>query len=158
MWGELFKIAAGIDLIPVPYRGGSGPVLADLIGGQVQVTFDPVPSSIEYIRVGKLRALAVTSTMRVEQLPDVPTIGEFVRGYDAIGWNGIGVPKKTPPEIIEKLNKEIATALANSNLKARITELGATVAVTSPQEFGALIGKDIEKWGNVIRAANIKLD
>ena len=101
MWGELFKIAAGVDLISVPYRGGSGPALTDLIGGQVDVTFDPIPGSIEFIKAGKLRALGVTSARRVEQLPEVPTIGQFVPGYDAIGWNGIGVPKNTPPEIAE---------------------------------------------------------
>jgi tripartite-type tricarboxylate transporter receptor subunit TctC len=158
MWGELFKMAAGVDLISVPYRGGSSPALTDLIGGQVDVTFDPIPGSIEFIKAGKLRALGVTSAMRVEQLPEVPTIGEFVRGYDAIGWNGIGAPRNTPPEIIEKLNKEIATALADPNLKARIAELGATVVVTSPEEFASLIAKDVEKWGNVIRTANIKPD
>jgi len=158
MWGELFKMAAGVDLISVPYRGGSGPALTDLIGGQVDVTFDPIPSSIEFIKAGKLRALGVTSAMRAEQLPEVPTIGEFVRNYDAIGWNGIGAPKNTPPEIIEKLNKEIGTALADPELKARIAELGATVVVTSPAEFATLVAKDVEKWGNVIRTANIKVD
>jgi tripartite-type tricarboxylate transporter receptor subunit TctC len=155
---ELFKMAAGVDLISVPYRGGSSPALTDLIGGQVDVTFDPIPGSIEFIKAGKLRALGVTSATRVEQLPEVPTIGEFVRGYDAIGWNGIGAPKNTPAEIIEKLNKEIATALADPNLKARIAELGATVVVTSPEEFASLIARDVEKWGNVIRTANIKPD
>jgi len=158
MWGELFKMAAGVDLISVPYRGGSGPLLTDLIGGQVDVTFDPIPSSIEFIKAGKLRALGVTSASRVEQLPGVPSIGEFVGNYDAIGWNGIGVPKNTPPQIIEKLNKEIATALADDKLKARIVELSATVIVTSPTEFAALIDKDVKKWGNVIRTANIKPD
>jgi len=158
MWGELFKMAAGVDLISVPYRGGSLPALTDLIGGQVDVTFDPIPSSIEFIKTGKLRALGVTSAMRAEQLPDVPTIGEFVRNYDAIGWNGIGAPKNTPPEIIERLNKEIGTALADPELKARIAELGATVVVTSPAEFAILVAKDVEKWGNVIRTANIKVD
>jgi tripartite-type tricarboxylate transporter receptor subunit TctC len=158
MWGELFKMAAGVDLISVPYRGGSGPALTDLIGGQVDVTFDPIPSSIEFIKAGKLRALGVTSAMRAEQLPDVPTIGEFVRNYDAIGWIGIGAPKNTPPEIIEKLNKEIGTALADPELKARIAELGATVVVTSPAEFATLVAKDVEKWGNVIRTVNIKVD
>ena len=156
MWGQLFKIAAGVDLISVPYRGGSGPALTDLIGGQVDVTFDPIPGSIEFIKAGKLRALGVTSARRVEQLPEVPTIGQFVPGYDAIGWNGIGVPKNTPPEIIKTLNTEIATALADPKFRARINELGATVAITSPAEFGALIAKDVEKWGNVIRTANIK--
>jgi tripartite-type tricarboxylate transporter receptor subunit TctC len=158
MWGELFKMATGVDLISVPYRGGSGPALSDLLGGQVDVTFDPIPSSIEFIRAGKLRALGVTSAMRVEQLPEVPTIGEFVGHYDAIGWNGIGAPKNTPPEIIEKLNKAIATALADPELKGRIVELGATVVVTSPAEFATLVVKDVEKWGNVIRTANIKAD
>jgi tripartite-type tricarboxylate transporter receptor subunit TctC len=158
MWGELFKMAAGVDLISVPYRGGSGPLLTDLIGGQVDVTFDPIPSSIEFIKAGKLRALGVTSALRVEQLPEVPTIGEFVGDYDAIGWNGIGVPKNTPPEIIEKLNKEIVAALADAKLRARIVELSATVVVTSPAEFATLIDKDVKKWRNVIRTANIKPD
>jgi tripartite-type tricarboxylate transporter receptor subunit TctC len=158
MWGELFKMAAGVDLISVPYRGGSGPALSDLIGGQVDVTFDPIPGSIEFIRSGKLRALGVTSAKRVEQLPEVPTIGEFVRDYDAIGWNGIGAPKKTPPEVIEKLNRAIAAALADPKLKERIAELGATALVTSPAQFAALIAKDVEKWANVIRIANIKAD
>ena len=158
MWGELFKIAAGVELISVPYRGGSGPALSDLIGGQVDVTFDPIPSSIEFIKAGRLRALGVTSSVRVEQLPEVPAIAEYVRGYDAVGWVGIGAPKNTPPEIIEKLNKAIATALADPELKRRIVELGATVVFTSPVEFAALVVKDVEKWGNVIRTANIKPD
>jgi tripartite-type tricarboxylate transporter receptor subunit TctC len=158
MWGELLKMAAGVDLISVPYRGGSGPLLTDLIGGQVDVTFDRIPSSIEFIKAGKLRALGVTSALRVEQLPEVPTIGEFVGDYDAIGWNGIGVPKNTPPEIIEKLNKEIVAALADAKLRARIVELSATVVVTSPAEFATLIDKDVKKWRNVIRTANIKPD
>jgi tripartite-type tricarboxylate transporter receptor subunit TctC len=157
MWGERFKMAAGVDLISVPYTGGSTQSLPDLIGGQVDLTFDPIPSSIEFIRSGKLRALGVTSAMRIEQLPEVPTIGEFLRNYDAIGWNGIGAPKNTPPEIIEKLSKEIATALADPKIKARIAGFGATVVVTSPAEFAGLIDKDVEKWSNVIRTANIKL-
>jgi tripartite-type tricarboxylate transporter receptor subunit TctC len=158
IWGELFKMMAGVDLVPVPYRGGSGPALSDLIGGQVDVTFDPVLSSIEFVKAGKLRALGVTTAKRLEQLPEVSTVGEFVPGYEAVAWNGIGAPKNTPPEIIEKLNKEIARALADPRLKARIAELGASVFVTSPAEFANIIIKDVEKWGNVIRAANIKAD
>jgi tripartite-type tricarboxylate transporter receptor subunit TctC len=149
-------MAAGVDLISVPYRGGSGPALTDLIGGQVQVMFDTLPSSIEFIKAGKLRALAVTSAERVEQLPEVPTIGEFVRGYDAIGWNGIGAPKNTPPEIIEKLNKEIATALADPNLKMRFAELGAAPMSMTPSEFGKFVVDDTEKWGKVVKFAGIK--
>lgn len=156
MWGELFKMAAGVDFISVPYR--SGITLPDLVGGQVDLTFDPVPGSIEFIRSGKLRPLGVTSAMRVEQLPQVPAIGEFLRDYDAIGWNGIGVPRSTPPEIIEKLNRAMAKALADPKLQAQIAELGATAVVTSPAQFAALIAKDVEKWGKVIQAANIKVD
>jgi tripartite-type tricarboxylate transporter receptor subunit TctC len=124
----------------------------------VDVTFDPIPSSIEFIRAGRLHALGVTSAMRIPQLPEVPTIGEFVRDYEAIGWNGIGAPKNTPPEIIAKLNKAVAMALADPEMKRRIVELGATVVVTSPAEFARLVVKDVEKWGNVIRTANIKAD
>jgi tripartite-type tricarboxylate transporter receptor subunit TctC len=116
------------------------------------------PSSIEFIKAGRLQELGVTSAMRVEQLPEVPTIAEFVRDYDAIGWTGIGAPKGTPPEIIAKLNKAVAKALDDREMKRRIVELGATVIVTSPAEFATLVVKDVEKWGNVIRRANIKAD
>jgi tripartite-type tricarboxylate transporter receptor subunit TctC len=158
IWGELFKIMAGVDLTPVPYRGGSGPALADLMGGQVDVTFDPLLSSIEFIKAGKLRALAITSATRSEKLPQVPTVGEFVPGYEAGAWLGIGAPKNTPPEIIDKLNKEINAALADPKMKARLADLGGTALVNSPSDFAHLIAKDAEKWGKVVRTANIRLD
>jgi tripartite-type tricarboxylate transporter receptor subunit TctC len=155
--GEMFRMMAGVDMVPIPYRS-SVPALADLMGGQVQVMFDTLPSSIEFIKAGKLRALGVATAKRIEQLLEVPTIGEFVSGYEGVTWGGIGAPKNTAPEIIDKLNKEVAMALADPKLKARITELGATVFVTSPADFAKLIVRDTEKWGKVIRAANIKAD
>jgi len=158
LWGELFKMMAGVDLIAVPYRGGSGPLLTDLIGGQVQVAFDPLASSMEFVKAGKLRALGVTTAERSEILPGVPSIGEFVPGYDAPAWAGVGAPKNTPAEIIDKLNKEINAALADPKMKARIAELGNAVLVKSPTDFGQFVVKDTEKWGQVIRAANIKAD
>jgi tripartite-type tricarboxylate transporter receptor subunit TctC len=157
IFGELFKMTAGVDLVPVHYRG-SGPALTDLIGGQVQVMFDPLPGSIEHIRAGRLRPLAVTTATRIEVLPDVPTVGEFVPGYEAILWQGIGAPKNTPAEIIDKLNKEINAALANPKMKARFADLGSAVFASSPADFGMLIAKETEKWGKVIRAAHIKAD
>jgi tripartite-type tricarboxylate transporter receptor subunit TctC len=158
IWGELFKMMAGVDLIPVPYRGGSGPALTDLIGGQVHVTFDPLLSSIEFIKAGKLRALAVTTATRSEMLPEIPSLGEFVPGYEANAWLGIGAPKNTPLEIIGMLNKEVNAALADPKMKARLADLGGTPLVNSPSNFAQLIAKDTEKWGKVIRAANIKAD
>ena len=155
--GELFKMTAGVDMVHVPYRG-TGPMLTDLIGGQVQVAFDPLPASIEHIRAGKLRALAVTTASRSEVLPDVPTVGEFVPGYEASGWYGIGAPKGTPVEIIDMLNKEINAALGDRKMKARLADLGATRLVRSPADFGKLIADDTEKWGKVIRAAGIKAE
>jgi tripartite-type tricarboxylate transporter receptor subunit TctC len=155
--GELFKIITGVNLIHVPYRG-SGPALTDLIGGQVQVTFDPLPSSIEHIRAGKLRALAVTTAARSEALPEIPTVGEFVPGFEASAWYGVGVPKNTPAEIVDKLNREINAALANPKLKERFADLGSTVMAGSPAEFGNHIADETEKWSKVIRAANIKPD
>jgi tripartite-type tricarboxylate transporter receptor subunit TctC len=155
--GELFKMTAGVDMVHVPYRG-TGPMLTDLIGGQVQVAFDPLPASIEHIRAGKLRALAVTTASRSEVLPDVPTVGEFVPGYEASGWYGIGAPKGTPVEIIDMLNKEINAALGDPKMKARLADLGATPLVRSPADFGKLIADDTEKWGKVIRAAGIKAE
>jgi tripartite-type tricarboxylate transporter receptor subunit TctC len=155
--GELLKIMTGINMVHVPYRGG-GPALSDMLGSQVQVMFSDMPSSIEYIRAGKLRALAVTTATRSEALPDIPTVGEFVPGFEASGWNGVGVPKNTPAEIINKLNKEINAALADPKMKDRIAGLGATVLVSSPADFGKLIADETEKWGKVIRAANIKAD
>jgi tripartite-type tricarboxylate transporter receptor subunit TctC len=155
--GELFKMMAGVDMVHVPYRG-TGPMLTDLIGGQVQVAFDPLPASIEHIRAAKLRALAVTTASRSPVLPDVPSVGEFLPGYEASGWYGIGAPKATPAEIVDKLNKEINAGLADPKLEARLSELGATVLPGSPAAFGKLIAEETEKWGNVIRALNIKAD
>jgi tripartite-type tricarboxylate transporter receptor subunit TctC len=154
IWGELFKMMAGVDMVAVPYRS-SAPALADLMSGQVQVMFDTLPSSIELIKAGKLRALAVTSAARIEQLPSTSTVGEFVPGYEATSWGGIGAPRNTPATIIEKLNREIGAVLAAPQLKARFTELGATVLVSSPTAFAEIIAKDTEKWGKVIRLANI---
>jgi tripartite-type tricarboxylate transporter receptor subunit TctC len=155
--GELFKMMAGIDLLHVPYRG-AGPMLSDLVGGQVQMAFDVLPASIEHIRAGKLRALAVATAMRSEVLPNVPTVGEFLPGYEASGWVGVVAPKNAPTEIIEKLNKELNAALADPRIKARIAELGTAVFPTSPSEFGNFIAEETEKWGNFIRALNIKAE
>jgi tripartite-type tricarboxylate transporter receptor subunit TctC len=157
MAGELFKLMAGVDMVHVAYRG-SPPALTDLIAGQVQVMFSPLSSSIEYVRGGKLRALAVTTAARSEALPDLPTVGDFVSGYEASGWFGVVAPRKTPVEIIDKLNKEINAGLADPNLKARFADLGSLVFVGSPSDFGNHIVKETEKWGKVIRAAGIKAD
>ena len=157
IFGELFKMMAGVDLVPVQYRS-SGPALTDLMAGQVQVMFDPLGSSIEYIRAGRLRALAVTTATRSEALPDVPTVGDFVPGYEASLWQGIGAPKSTPPEIVDRLNKEINAALADPKIKARLADLGSTPLVSSPGDFAKLIADETEKWAKVIRAANIKAE
>jgi tripartite-type tricarboxylate transporter receptor subunit TctC len=157
IWGEMFKAMAGVEMVPVPYRA-SPPALTDLMGGQVQVTFDPLPSSLDLIRTGKLRALAVTSAKRLEALPDVPTISESLQGYEASAWFGFGVPKNTSPEIVDRLNREINATLTDPRMKARLTDLGAEVLAGSPADFGGLIAKDTEKLGKVIRAANIKVD
>jgi tripartite-type tricarboxylate transporter receptor subunit TctC len=153
--GELFKMMAGVDLIHVPYRG-NGPAITDLLGGQVQVLFAGAPESIEHIRAGRLRPLAVTDTTRLEVLSDIPTVAEFVPGYEASAWFGVGAPRNTPAEIIHSLNKEINAALADPNMKARLADLGGTVLAGSPADFGKLIAEETEKWGKVIRAANIK--
>ena len=155
--GELFKMMAGVDLLHLPYRGG-GPALTDLLGGQVQVYFATTVASIEYIRTGRLRALAVTTATRSDALPDIPTVAEFVPGYEASSWYGVGAPKATPAEIVEKLNKEINAGLAVAKLKARLADLGGDVLALSPADFGKLIADETEKWGNVIRALNIKAD
>jgi tripartite-type tricarboxylate transporter receptor subunit TctC len=155
--GELFKMMAGVNMVHVPYRG-EGPALTDTLGGQVQVMFGTMPATIEYIRAGKLRPLAVTSASRSEVLPDLPTVGEFVPGYEAIGWQGIGAPRNTPAEIIDTLNKEINAALADPNMKARLADLGGTVLANSPADFGKFIADETEKWGKVIRAAKIKVE
>jgi tripartite-type tricarboxylate transporter receptor subunit TctC len=153
--GELFKMMAGVEMIHVPYRGG-GAVLSDLLGGQVQVLFGTTSLTIEQIRAGKLRPLAVTSATRWEGLPDIPTVGDFVPGYEASAVLGLGAPKKTPVEIIDKLNKEVNAALDDPKLKTRLVDLGGTLLAGSPADFGKLIADDTEKWGKVIRAANIK--
>jgi tripartite-type tricarboxylate transporter receptor subunit TctC len=155
--GELFKMMAGVDMVHVPYRS-AGPSLTNLIGGQVQVTFESTPASIGYIRAGTLRALAVTTTSRSEALPDIPTVAEFVPGYEASTWYGVCAPKATPAEIVEKLNKEINAALADPKMKARLADLGGDVLAHSPADFGRLIAEETEKWGNVIRALNIKAE
>ena len=153
--GELFKMMAGINMVHVPYRG-EAPALTDMLGGQVQAMFGTMPASIEYVRAGKLRPLAVRSARRSELLPDLPTVGDFVPGYETSAWQGIGAPKSTPTEIIEKLNKEINAGLADPKIKARLTDLGGTVLPGSPADFGKLIADETEKWGKVVRAANIK--
>ena len=152
---ELFKQQAGVDIVHVPYRGVA-PALTDLLGGQVQVVFVNVAPSIEYIRTDKLRALAVTSATRSDALPDIPTIGEFVPGYEASTVFGLGAPKNTPTEIIERLNKEINAALADPKIKARLADLDGTALALSPTNFGRLMAEETDKWGKVIRAAHIK--
>jgi tripartite-type tricarboxylate transporter receptor subunit TctC len=155
--GELFKMMTGVNMVHVPYRG-SPPVLTDLIAGQVQMSFVALVGNIEHIRAGKLRALAVTTTTRWDELPDVPTVGEFVPGFEASIWIGIGAPRKTPAEIVNRLNKEINAALADPKIKAQITDLGGAVLAGSPADFSKLIADETEKWGKVIRAANIKAE
>jgi tripartite-type tricarboxylate transporter receptor subunit TctC len=154
---ELFKMMTGTDMPLVSYRGG-GPALTDLLAGQVQVSFLTMPASIEHIRRGKLRALAVTAATRSDALPDIPTVGEFVPGYESTTWYGVDVPKNTPAEVVEKLNKAINAGLADPKIKARFADLGGTPLVSSPADFGKLIADETEKWGKVIRAANIKAD
>jgi tripartite-type tricarboxylate transporter receptor subunit TctC len=153
--GELFKMMAGVNLVHVPYRG-AGPALVDLLAGQVQVMFVNTTASIEYIRAGRLRALAVTTETRSEALPDIPTVNEFVPGYEASGWFGFGSPKSTPTEVIDKLNREINTALADPKIKAQLADLGSSALAGSPAEFSKLIADETEKWAKVIRVANIK--
>jgi len=157
LYGELFKTMAGVDMLHVPYRGG-GPALTDLFGGQVQVMFDPIATSIEHIRAGKLRALAVTTATRSELLPKVPAMGEFVPGYEATGWQGIGAPRNIPTAVIDRLNKEINAGLADPRIKARFADLGFMVFDNSPADFGKFIAAETEKWAKVIRAVNIKAE
>ena len=157
LFGELFKMMAGVDMVHVPYRS-AGPALTDLLGGQVQVMFPTTVSSIEYIKTGRLRALAVTTATRSDALPDIPTVGEFVAGYEASAWYGVGAPRNMPSEIVDRLNKEINAALADPKLKAKLADLGGTPLAGSPADFGKLIADDTEKWGKVVRAANIKAD
>jgi tripartite-type tricarboxylate transporter receptor subunit TctC len=155
--GELFKMMAGVDMQHVPYRGG-GAALADLLGGQVQVTFESTSSSIGYIRSGQLRALAVTTSTRSEALPGIPTLSDFVPGYEASSWYGIGAPKNTPPDIVDRLNKEINAGLADPKIKARFADRGGMALSGSPADFGKLIAEETEKWSKVIRAANIRVE
>jgi tripartite-type tricarboxylate transporter receptor subunit TctC len=155
--GELFKMLTGVNLVHVPYRGAP-PALTDLISGQVQVMFPEMPSSIEYIKAGKLRALAVTSATRAETLPEIPTVGEFVPGYEASGWFGIGAPKDTPPEIISKLNREINAALMDPKMKAQLAKLGGTVLGGTPADFGKLMAREVDKWAKVVKFSGAKLD
>jgi tripartite-type tricarboxylate transporter receptor subunit TctC len=157
MAGELFKMMASVDMVPVPYRGG-GAGLADLLGGQVQVMFVATVSSIEYIKTGRLRALAVTTAARSDALPDIPTVGESVPGYEASAWFGVGAPKNTPSQIIDKLNEAINAGLANPKIKARLTDLGGTVFAGSPADFGRLIADETEKWGKVVKFTGIKAE
>jgi tripartite-type tricarboxylate transporter receptor subunit TctC len=153
---EMFKAMTGINLVHVPYRG-AGQAISDLIGGQVQAMFNGMSETVEHIRAGKLRPLALTTLARSEALPGIPTIGEFVPGYEASGWNGIGVARNTPAEIVEKLNNEINAALAAPNLKTRLADVGSVPIPMTTAEFGKFIADETEKWGKVIRAANIKL-
>ena len=153
--GELFKVMTGVNMIHVPYRG-QAPAMTDLLGGQVQVMFDPVVSSLSHIQAGKLRPLAVTTSTRSDALPDIPTISGFVPGYEASIWLGAGAPRNTPTEIVDRLNREINAGLADPKIKARLAEQGGTVLPGSPADFGKLIAEDTEKWSKVIRAANIK--
>jgi len=153
--GELFKMMTGVNMVHVPYRGDA-PALIDLLGGQVQTMFGILPLLVEYIRVGKLRALAVTTSTRSAALPEIPTMGEFVPGYEARLWHGVGSPKNTPNKIVDKLNKEINAGLADPSMKARLAELGAVPMPMTPAEFGKFMADETEKWGSVIRAAHIK--
>ena len=153
--GELFKIMTGVNMLHVPYRGGA-PAIADLIGGQVQVMFPNIPHTIEILKSGKLRPLGVTTATRLEVLPEVPTVGETVPGYETIGWIGLGAPRRTSAELIGRLNSEIQRALDDPKIKARLTDLGVTRVSGSPADFGKLIADETEKWAKVIRAANIK--
>src|SRR5262247_3401043 len=150
LYTELFKMMTGVDVVQVHYRG-SGPALPDLIAGQVHAMFGPIASSIAHIRAGKLRPLAVTTTTRLEVLPDIPTIVDFAPGYEASGWSGIGAPKNTPAEIVDRLNMEINAALADPKMKTRFADLGGTVLPGSPDDFGRFIAEETEKWGKVIK-------
>jgi tripartite-type tricarboxylate transporter receptor subunit TctC len=154
---ELFKMMAGVDLVHVPYRGGA-PATNDLVGGHLQVIFAPLSESIQHVKAGKLRALAVTTTARLDILPEVPTVADFVPGYEASGFAGIGAPRNTPAEIIELLNRELNAGLADARIRERIVELGGTVLGGTPAEFAAIIAEAIEKWTRVIRFAGIKVE
>jgi tripartite-type tricarboxylate transporter receptor subunit TctC len=155
--GELFKMMAGVDMVLVPYRSG-GPALTDLLGGQVQVMFPNTGASLEYIKAGKLRALAVTTATRSEALPDIPAVGEFLPGYEASTWTGLGAPKSTPTEIVDKLNKEINAGLADPKMKARLADLGGTPLLGSPADFRKLIAEETDKWAKVVKFSGAKAD
>jgi tripartite-type tricarboxylate transporter receptor subunit TctC len=157
LYTELFKMMTGVDVVQVHYRG-SAPALPDLIGGQLHAMFDPIASSIGHIRAGKPRPLAVTTATRLEVLPDVPTVGDFVQGYEASGWYDLGAPKNTPATIIARLNTTVNAALADPKMKAQFADLGGTVLPGSPADFSKLLADETEKWGKVIRTANIKAD
>jgi len=155
--GELFKVMTGTNMVHVPYRSAAA-VMTDLLSGQVQLYFGTTASSLEYVRTGKLRALGVTIERRLDALPEIPTVAEFVPGYEASNWYGVGAPKATPAEIIDKLNKEISAGLADPNMKARFADLGGTVLAGSPADFGKLIADETEKWAKVVKFAGIKAD
>ena len=155
--GEMFKMMAGVDIVHIPYRGAA-PALTDLVGGQVQAMFDNVSSSIEHIRAGKLRALAVTTARRSDALPDVPTIGDFLPGYEASVVNGVGAPKSTPPEIVERLNKEINAALADAQIRARLADLGSTPLLMSASDYARMLVDETEKWGKVVKFSGARVE
>jgi len=155
MAGELFKMMAGVSMVHVRYRG-SAAMLTDLLRGEIHLAFDPILSSLDHVKSGKLRALAVTTATRSPALPDIPSVGEAVPGYESVGWVGIGVPRHTPVQIIEKLNAEINAGLADTAIRARLTDLGGAPLPGSPAEFGSLIAEQTERWGDVIRTAQIK--
>jgi tripartite-type tricarboxylate transporter receptor subunit TctC len=155
--GELFKMMTGVNLVHVPYRGG-GPALTDLLGGQVQAMFVSISASIEYVRAGNLRPLAVTTASRSDALPDIPTVGDFIPGYEASTWCGIGAPKGTPAEVIDKLNKEINAGLVDPKLRARLANMGSTALPGSPADFGKLIAEETEKWAKVVKLSGAKPD
>ena len=157
MSGELFKMMTGIDMVHVPYRGGT-PALTDLLGGQIQVMFGVLPSSLAHIRAGKLRALAVTTAERSQALPDIPAVGEFVPGYEASAVYGIGAPRDTSAEIVDTINKSINAGLGNPRFRARVLELGGTVLAGSPADFGRLMAEETERWANVVRSSGAKPD
>jgi tripartite-type tricarboxylate transporter receptor subunit TctC len=157
MAGELFKMMAGVNLVHVPYRG-QGPAMTDLLGGQLQVIFATTPGTTEYVRTGKLRALAVTTRERADALPDVPTVADFVPGYESSQWYGIGAPKGTAAEIVNKLNRETNAALVNPRMKARLADLGGTMLPGTPADFAKLIGSEIEKWGRVVKFAGVRAE
>jgi len=155
--GELFKMMAGVDLVHVPYRG-SAPALTDMLGGQIQVVFDTLPTSLEYIRAGQLRALAVTTTKRLDVLPEIPTVSDFLPGFEATAWQGLCAPKNTPSDVINRLNSEINAALAEPKIKAQLEDLSLRVLSGSPADYGKLIAEDTEKWAKVTKFAGIKAD